>query len=231
MKTHVRIRARLPPLPLFAFVASADPGLTAASTPNDAARILAGMPPSQNSPLAASRKMAAGSATPSSSTPHGTSSTSGSSPRYAPGSPSNMPAPQPVMFYMFSGPDFLYADAFFPKASTYVLSGLEPIGDGAGAERYVRAASLSGELRHLQSSLNSACSSQLLHHQGYAEAASRRQGARHACQCCICFWRAPARPSRKSASSMSTWRAMRRHPTARSSEGHDEGREDRLFRR
>jgi hypothetical protein len=37
-------------------------------------------------------------------------------------------APSPVLFYMFSGPDFLYASAFFPKASTYVMSGLEPLG-------------------------------------------------------------------------------------------------------
>jgi hypothetical protein len=35
---------------------------------------------------------------------------------------------RPTMFYMFSGPDFLYADAFFPSASTYVLAGLEPVG-------------------------------------------------------------------------------------------------------
>jgi hypothetical protein len=32
------------------------------------------------------------------------------------------------MFYMFSGPDFLYADAFYPKATTYVLAALEPPG-------------------------------------------------------------------------------------------------------
>lgn len=32
------------------------------------------------------------------------------------------------MFYMFSGPDFLYAHAFFPKASTYILCGTEPVG-------------------------------------------------------------------------------------------------------
>jgi hypothetical protein len=32
------------------------------------------------------------------------------------------------LFYMFSGPDFLYANAFFPHASTYVMSGLEPVG-------------------------------------------------------------------------------------------------------
>jgi hypothetical protein len=32
------------------------------------------------------------------------------------------------MFYMFSGPDFLYANAFFPNASTYILCGIEPVG-------------------------------------------------------------------------------------------------------
>ena len=32
------------------------------------------------------------------------------------------------MYYMFSGPDFLYAYAFFPNASTYILAGLEPVG-------------------------------------------------------------------------------------------------------
>ena len=40
----------------------------------------------------------------------------------------NLAAPKPTMFYMFSGPDFLYADAFFPNATTYVLSALEPPG-------------------------------------------------------------------------------------------------------
>jgi hypothetical protein len=40
----------------------------------------------------------------------------------------NLAAPKPTMFYMFSGPDFLYADAFHSKATTYVLSALEPVG-------------------------------------------------------------------------------------------------------
>lgn len=40
----------------------------------------------------------------------------------------NLVSPKPTVFYMFSGPDFLYANAFFPRASTYVLSGLEPTG-------------------------------------------------------------------------------------------------------
>jgi hypothetical protein len=31
-------------------------------------------------------------------------------------------------YYMFSGPDFLYASIFFPDANTYILAGLEPVG-------------------------------------------------------------------------------------------------------
>jgi hypothetical protein len=32
------------------------------------------------------------------------------------------------LYYMFSGPDFLYANAFFPDAPTYVMCGTEPVG-------------------------------------------------------------------------------------------------------
>ncbi len=32
------------------------------------------------------------------------------------------------LFYMFSGPDFLYAHTYFPRASTYVFCGIEPVG-------------------------------------------------------------------------------------------------------
>lgn len=40
----------------------------------------------------------------------------------------NVKQSQPVLYYMFSGPDFLYADAFFPDAKTVIMSGLEPAG-------------------------------------------------------------------------------------------------------
>jgi hypothetical protein len=33
-----------------------------------------------------------------------------------------------TMYYMFGGPDFLYAYTFFPNANTYILAGLEPVG-------------------------------------------------------------------------------------------------------
>ncbi len=56
--------------------------------------------------------------------------------------------PSPL-FYMFSGPDMLYAHAFFPNASTYVLCGREPVGEVpnvAALKPEVRAAAL-GNLR------------------------------------------------------------------------------------
>jgi hypothetical protein len=40
----------------------------------------------------------------------------------------NLAAPKPTMFYFFSGPDFLYANAFYSKATTYVMAALEPPG-------------------------------------------------------------------------------------------------------
>ncbi|MGA7324158.1 MAG: hypothetical protein WBX25_06690 [Rhodomicrobium sp.] len=40
----------------------------------------------------------------------------------------NIKQPQPVLYYMFSGPDYLFANEFFPDAKTYILSGLEPAG-------------------------------------------------------------------------------------------------------
>jgi hypothetical protein len=62
----------------------------------------------------------------------------------------NLAAPRSTMFYMFSGPDFLYANAFYSKASTYVLSALEPPGSVPDFSRLPRgavAASL-GDVEH-----------------------------------------------------------------------------------
>ena len=43
-------------------------------------------------------------------------------------SAANLTTPQPTVLYMFSGPDYLYLDAFFTDRTTYIMSGLEPIG-------------------------------------------------------------------------------------------------------
>jgi hypothetical protein len=67
-------------------------------------------------------------------------------------SAANLNAPKPVMFYMFGGPDFLYANAFFPNATTYVLSGLEPVGQIPDLMKLPRGSVLQA-LRNIQGSL------------------------------------------------------------------------------
>jgi hypothetical protein len=52
----------------------------------------------------------------------------------------NLAAPRPTMFYMFSGPDFLYANAFYGNATTYVLSALEPVGSPPDLTKLSRGA-------------------------------------------------------------------------------------------
>jgi len=98
------------------------------ATPNDTARFLAGMPVDPASPLA--------SLTRDGSWQQHARSFDGAFGRLDQGqlarirawSASNLTTPRPAMFYMFSGPDFLYANAFYPNAKTYVLAGLEPVG-------------------------------------------------------------------------------------------------------
>ncbi len=57
-----------------------------------------------------------------------------------------------TMLYMFSGPDFLYATSFFPSASTYVLAGLEPVGDVPPLTSLSRGA-IDGSLYSLERSM------------------------------------------------------------------------------
>ena len=99
-----------------------------AATADDTARFLAGMPPSAGSPL-----------TPLTSDPawqryarfvdaaFGQLETRQLS-KIRDWARVNLATARPTMFYMFSGPDFLYADAFYSRSTTYVLSALEPVG-------------------------------------------------------------------------------------------------------
>jgi hypothetical protein len=57
-----------------------------------------------------------------------------------------------TMYYMFSGPDFLYAHAFFPNANTYILAGLEPVGQVPDLSR-LSPEIVGGELSALRSSM------------------------------------------------------------------------------
>src|SRR6266516_1180409 len=60
--------------------------------------------------------------------------------------------PIPVAVYMFSGPDFLYVDQFFPKAAVYVLCGKEAMGPPPDP---LRITNLSGALGNLENAMKS----------------------------------------------------------------------------
>lgn len=62
-----------------------------------------------------------------------------------------------LMLYMFSGPDFLYANAFYPNATTYILSALEPIGPQPNMARLSRGGRASA-LQELRSSMQTVLS-------------------------------------------------------------------------
>ena len=108
----------------------AAPPLHAADTVslNDTARFLAGMPPADESPLAPLTKDRNWQQHASVFNAAFQRVEQSQLARIRAWSSSNLTTARPTMFYMFSGPDFLYANAFYPKAKTYVLSGLEPVG-------------------------------------------------------------------------------------------------------
>ena len=56
-------------------------------------------------------------------------------------------------YYMFGGPDFLYANLFFPQAKTYILAGLEPVGQVPDLTRMDPAA-LRTDLNSLRDSMH-----------------------------------------------------------------------------
>ena len=68
-------------------------------------------------------------------------------------SQSKLPGGRKTLLYMFSGPDFLYANSFFPNARTYIFAGLEPIGRQPDFQRLSNRRIASG-LAHLRSSIN-----------------------------------------------------------------------------
>src|SRR5215468_162395 len=130
------------------------PGTAADSSADDNARILAGIEPRADSPLAGLTREAAWRQHARSFDAAWVSLEARQLSKIRIWSAKNITRPQQTMLYMFSGPDFLYADAFFPNATTYVLSGLEPVGGVPDVSR-LRRGSLSGALAHIRSSLGS----------------------------------------------------------------------------
>src|SRR5204862_1982317 len=136
----------------------AHPAIPVNTGPNEVARFLAGMPVSENSPLTALTREPAWQSHAAFFEEqfsklhlrqlqklHGWQAT------YLPESLQ----PIPVVFYMFSGPDFLYVDQFFPRAAVYVLSGKEALGPPPDP---LRIANLSGALGNLENAMKSSLS-------------------------------------------------------------------------
>ncbi len=122
-------------------------------SPNDTARFLAGMPVAAESPLAPLTKDGSWQQHARSFDAAFGRLDQGQLGRIRAWSEKNIAAPAPSVFYMFSGPDFLYANAFYPKAKTYVLAGLEPV--GTVPDLTTLRGSLAPNLYHLHGSISS----------------------------------------------------------------------------
>ena len=138
-------------------LAAALPGRAAEPvTADDTARFLAGMQPSEGSPLMALTREPSWQRHAKHFDAAFAQLDARQISKIRTWSEAHLAAPRPTMFYMFSGPDFLYADAFYSKATTYVLSALEPVGSvpdltrlgpgGIGATLYNVERSLSSVL-------------------------------------------------------------------------------------
>jgi hypothetical protein len=121
---------------------------------NDTARFLAGMPPSAESPLTALTKEPAWQRHARFFDGAFAQLEARQLAKIRSWAAANLAAPRPTMFYMFSGPDFLYADAFYSKATTYVLSALEPVGAVPDLMRLPRGG-IGGALHHVERALGS----------------------------------------------------------------------------
>lgn len=122
--------------------------------PNDVARFLAGLPPADGSSLAEATRQASWRRHAEAMDSAWTNLEARQLSKIRAWSSAELAEPNRVLYYMFSGPDFLYADTFFPSATTYVLAALEPSGPMPELGRNQRH-NLSYGLAQLRSSLNS----------------------------------------------------------------------------
>jgi len=105
---------------------------------NDTARFLAGLPPASQSPLAALTQDPAWQQHANYFNRIFAEDEKDHLSRIRAFAQAQLATPREAMLYMFAGPDFLHAAAFFPKASNYVLAGLEPVGDIPDLDRLPR---------------------------------------------------------------------------------------------
>ena len=125
------------------------------ATPNDMARFLAGLPPAEGSSLAEPARHPAWRRHAEAMDAAWANIEKRQLSKIRTWTATELTNPSSVLYYMFSGPDFLYADAFFPNATTYVMAALEPSGPAPELRRQRGGESLSYAFAQLRSSLNS----------------------------------------------------------------------------
>jgi hypothetical protein len=142
---------------LAVLILAAAPARAEVASADDTARVLGGLPPSEGSPLTPLTRDQAWQR-------HARVFNSAfaefdrrQTARIRAWSRATLITAQPTVLYMFSGPDFIHAEAFFPNAATYVLSGLEPVGQIPDLTRLPRG-SLGHSLRSIESALASVLS-------------------------------------------------------------------------
>ncbi|MFN3745267.1 MAG: hypothetical protein ACK4TL_11240 [Hyphomicrobiaceae bacterium] len=119
------------------------------------ARFLAGLPPEEGSPLAGLARERAWLGHAAAMDSAWTNIEARQLSKIRAWTARELTTPSDVLYYFFSGPDFLYADAFFPSATTYVMAALEPSGPLPTIGRQHRGETLGYALAQLRSSLNS----------------------------------------------------------------------------
>jgi len=134
------------------------PAPPANAGPNDIARFLAGMPIPENSPLGPLTRDPAWQQHSAFFEEEFSKLNLRQLQKLHAWTVTNLPElaqPTPVAFYMFSGPDFLYVDQFFPHASVYILCGKESMGPPPDPFRIPNLAGALGNLENaMKSSLN-----------------------------------------------------------------------------
>jgi len=98
------------------------------ASPDDVAKFLAGMPPSAGSPVAGLTRNPTWQRHSKWFESNWDTLDRRQLSKVRAWSERNLKDRQNTLYYMFSGPDYLYADAFFPAANIYLMSGLEPVG-------------------------------------------------------------------------------------------------------
>ena len=163
------------------------------ATANDTARFLAGLPPSSNSPLASYTKDPVWQQHARYFDSIFAREENAKLSKVREFSNKYLTDKHDTMLYMFSGPDFLFATSFFPNASTYVLAGLEPVGEIADLTTLSPWA-INGELRNLELSMD------LLFNFSFFITQNMKTQLREGpvdgtLPILYVFWREPARPS------------------------------------